>query len=51
MEKYGCENPMQNAGVKEKKIQTSIENFGCEHPMQNADISEKSLQNSYKSKD
>jgi hypothetical protein len=41
LEKYGCENPSQNADVQAKRKETCLENYGCEHPLQNADVQAK----------
>ena len=44
LEKYGCENPMQNKEVKEKTKQTCLEKYGCEYPLQNKKVKEKAKQ-------
>ena len=41
VERYGCENPFQNAEVKKKIADTNVERYGCENPMQNAKVKQK----------
>ena len=38
IEKYGCEYPAQNEGVKGKMKATNIEKYGCEYPLQNEEV-------------
>ena len=49
LEKYGCENPLQNKEIKDKIKATNLEKYGFEHPQQNAEVSEKASKNAYKS--
>jgi hypothetical protein len=41
MEKYGVKYGLQDAGVKEKKVQTYLKNYGVENPNQCKEIREK----------
>ena len=41
LEKYGCENPLQNGEVRDKVTATNLEKYGCENPFQNEEIKDK----------
>ena len=41
LEKYGCENPLQNEEVRDKVTATNLEKYGCENPFQNEEIKDK----------
>jgi hypothetical protein len=41
LDRYGVENPFQNAGVQAKMKATCLDKFGVENPSQNADVQAK----------
>ena len=41
LERYDCENAMQNVKVKQKGIQTNLERYGCKNPMQCKEVRQK----------
>ena len=38
---FGCENPSQNEGIKQKKKDTNMKNLGCEYSFQNEGVKQK----------
>lgn len=44
LEKFGVENPSQNAEVHQKKIDTCMKNYGVQYPQQDPDIFRKQQQ-------
>ena len=38
LEKYGCENVLQNEDIKNKRKKTNLERYGCENALENVEI-------------